>query len=267
MALLEDGVVVELGVEHRSEQSVLHGIYRGRVQRVVPSTQAAFLDIGLHRNAFLQIDQVPQGALDAWREEGRVPPADKGGARNGSGSGEPGLRLENLLRAGQPVLVQVVREPLGPKGLQGQLRSQSPGAVLRLSAAGAHWRHHLPGHGGTPGTAPHRGAGRAPEHAQGRVGSAFHRGTARRGDARGGHHAPRSRLDRDPEGEPLGSAGLSPGRGADGVPLHPGRAFVGIQRHPGGQRDSLRTDGELHPPVPARYGAQGSALLAELSDL
>jgi len=70
MALLEDGVVVELGVEHRSEQSVLHGIYRGRVQRVVPSTQAAFLDIGLHRNAFLQIDQIPQGALDAWRESG-----------------------------------------------------------------------------------------------------------------------------------------------------------------------------------------------------
>lgn len=114
MALLEEGVVVELGVEHRSDQSVLHGIYRGRVQRVVPSTQAAFLDIGLHRNAFLQIDQIPQGTVDAWREEGRVPDADRDGAANGSGGS--GLRIENLLRAGQPVLVQVVREPLGPKG-------------------------------------------------------------------------------------------------------------------------------------------------------
>ncbi|MCY4626920.1 MAG: Rne/Rng family ribonuclease [Acidobacteria bacterium] len=114
MALLEDGVVVELGVEHRSDQSVLHGIYRGRVQRVVPSTQAAFLDIGLHRNAFLQIDQIPRGTVDVWREEGRTPDAEKGGAANGSG--ESSLRIENMLRAGQPVLVQVVREPLGPKG-------------------------------------------------------------------------------------------------------------------------------------------------------
>lgn len=116
MALLEDGVVVELGVEHRSDQSVLHGIYRGRVQRVVPGTQAAFLDLGLHRNAFLQIDQVSQGALDAWREEGRVSDVADTEARKGGGSGGAALRLENLLRAGQPVLVQVVREPLGPKG-------------------------------------------------------------------------------------------------------------------------------------------------------
>ena len=125
MALLEDGVVVELGVEHRSDQSVLHGIYRGRVQRVVPSTQAAFLDIGLHRNAFLQVDQIPRGALEAWRGEGRIPatgkvPANAAGAgspRGSDGDGQtPGIRLEEVLRAGQPVLVQVVREPLGPKG-------------------------------------------------------------------------------------------------------------------------------------------------------
>lgn len=125
MALLEDGVVVELGVEHRSDQSVLHGIYRGRVQRVVPSTQAAFLDIGLHRNAFLQVDQIPAGALEAWRGEGRIPGPGKGPAhaagasspRGADGDGKaPGIRLEEVLRSGQPVLVQVVREPLGPKG-------------------------------------------------------------------------------------------------------------------------------------------------------
>ena len=130
MALLEDGAVVELGVEHRSEQSVLHGIYRGRVQRIVPSTQAAFLDIGLHRNAFLQVDQIPGGALAAWRDEGRMPEgarkADGGGADAGPSRGRDGIsgsngaasgfRLEDVLRSGQPVLVQVVREPLGPKG-------------------------------------------------------------------------------------------------------------------------------------------------------
>ena len=116
MALLEEGVVVELGVEHRSDQSVLHGIYRGRVQRVVPSTQAAFLDIGLHRNAFLQIDQIPKGVIEAWRGEGRVADTGKDTAASGSGSADSVPRLENVLRAGQSVLVQVVREPLGPKG-------------------------------------------------------------------------------------------------------------------------------------------------------
>lgn len=130
MALLEDGAVVELGVEHRSEQSVLHGIYRGRVQRVVPSTQAAFLDIGLHRNAFLQVDQIPGGAIDAWRGEGRIPEGSGKAEGRGSGAGTSrtreaavgsagpasGFRLEEVLRSGQPVLVQVVREPLGPKG-------------------------------------------------------------------------------------------------------------------------------------------------------
>ncbi len=109
MALLEDGEVVELGVEQRTEASVLHGIFRGRVQRVVPGTQAAFLDIGLPRSAFLQVDQVPEGAL-----------ATLAGATDEAGTAEVpasgGRRLEDLLRTGKTALVQVVREPLGPKG-------------------------------------------------------------------------------------------------------------------------------------------------------
>ncbi len=92
MALVEDGEVVELGVESTQRANALHGVYRGRVQRIVPATQAAFVDLGLARNGYLQAGQVP-------REAG----ADAG-------------RIEGVLKVGQPVLVQVTREPLGDKG-------------------------------------------------------------------------------------------------------------------------------------------------------
>ncbi len=136
MALLEDGAIVELGVEHRSGQSVLHGIYRSRVQRVVPGTQAAFLDLGLHRNGFLQTDQIPPGAVE-----------DSSGQGEGRSAGAR-PRLEELLKPGQTVLVQVVREPLGPKGykvscdlrLQGRFFDFRPfapeGAIVNRATAG-----------------------------------------------------------------------------------------------------------------------------------
>ncbi len=100
VALLEDGEVVELGVEPRAEQNILHGVYRGRVQRVIPGTQSAFVDLGLAQNGFLQAGNMPGGG--------------------GSGNG----RIEDLVRVGQSVLVQVTREPLGAKGykVSGMLR-------------------------------------------------------------------------------------------------------------------------------------------------
>ena len=106
IALLEDGEVVELGLQHHSEQNVLNGIYRGRVQRVAPSTQSAFVDIGLHRNAFLQVDQIPSGAAAAFTGDA---------AGNGATGGEKS-RIEEFLEPGRVVLVQVTREPLARKG-------------------------------------------------------------------------------------------------------------------------------------------------------
>lgn len=135
MALLEEGEVVELGLEHRSEQNVLNGIYRGRVQRVVPATQSAFVDIGLHRNAFLQWDQMPAGAVSALAE-----PADSEGNGNGDDGASP--RMEELLAPGRVVLVQVNREPLARKGyrltsrlnLQGRCFNFRPFAATGVTA-------------------------------------------------------------------------------------------------------------------------------------
>ena len=157
MALLEDGEVVELGVEHHAEHNVLHGIYRGRVQRVNASTQHAFVDLGLPKAGFLQIDQIPEGAPEGPARGGAGPAVRRSAAAdaaNGAGPagaggdearGAGGRRIEDILSTGQSVLVQVVREPLAPKGykvscdlnLQGRFfdfRPLAPNAVIARRA-------------------------------------------------------------------------------------------------------------------------------------
>ena len=96
-ALLENGVLQEVHIERAARRGVISNIYKGRVSRVLPGMQAAFIDIGLERTAFLH-------ASDIVRRQ------------NGNGGNEelPGIR--DLVREGAEVLVQVVKEPLGNKG-------------------------------------------------------------------------------------------------------------------------------------------------------
>jgi len=73
LAVMEDGELVEFYVEEREKESMLGNIYRGRVERVVPGMQAAFIDIGLSRNAFLYVrDLLTDG--DQNNLSGALPP-------------------------------------------------------------------------------------------------------------------------------------------------------------------------------------------------
>jgi len=92
-AVLSDGVLQELRIERVSRSSLLGNIYRGRVSRVLPGMQAAFVEIGLERTAFLHASDVRE-------------PADSGQRSD----------IRQLLREGDEVLVQVLKEPLGTKG-------------------------------------------------------------------------------------------------------------------------------------------------------
>lgn len=97
-ALLENGVLEEVYVERAARRGVIGNIYKGRVSRVLPGMQAAFVDIGLERTAFLH-------ASDITRINGRsTTPEDE----------LPGIR--ELVREGEDLLVQVVKDPLGNKG-------------------------------------------------------------------------------------------------------------------------------------------------------
>ena len=83
MALLEDGVVSELFIEREAHRGIVGNIYKGRVTRVLPGMQSAFVDIGLERDAFLYV-------ADVLEELGREPPRPPEEARGrGGGNGPP----------------------------------------------------------------------------------------------------------------------------------------------------------------------------------
>jgi ribonuclease G len=114
VAILEDGVLVEYSLEYPEEQKRAGNIYRGKVENVLPGMQAAFINIGEEKNAFLYID-------DVLHKEG----------------GEPGeepkpLSISNLLHEGQEVLVQMVKEPMGTKGARVVTQITIPGRYLVL---------------------------------------------------------------------------------------------------------------------------------------
>ncbi|MGV3564644.1 MAG: Rne/Rng family ribonuclease, partial [Nocardioides sp.] len=96
IAVLEDKVLVEHYVARESQTSLIGNVYLGRVQNVLPSMEAAFIDIGKGRNAVLYAGEVNWSAL-------------------GHKEGQP-RKIESVLSSGQPVLVQVTKDPVGAKG-------------------------------------------------------------------------------------------------------------------------------------------------------
>jgi ribonuclease G len=95
-ALLENGVLQEVYIERAVRRGLNSNIYRGRVLRVLPGMQAAFVDIGLERTAFLHASDIAASRVE-------------------NGPGEP-PNIRDLVREGDEIMVQVVKDPLGNKG-------------------------------------------------------------------------------------------------------------------------------------------------------
>jgi ribonuclease G len=95
-ALLENGVLQEVYVERTARRGLISNIYKGRVLRVLPGMQAAFIDIGLDRTAFLHASDIAKGRSFE------------------NGDDVPNIR--DLVREGDEIMVQVVKDPLGNKG-------------------------------------------------------------------------------------------------------------------------------------------------------
>jgi ribonuclease E len=109
IAVLEDGVLVEHYVDKSSHQSFVGNVYLGKVQNVLPSMEAAFVDIGKGRNAVLYAGEVN---FDASGLEGES------------------KRIESALKSGQSVLVQVTKDPVGHKGARLTSQVSLPGRYL-----------------------------------------------------------------------------------------------------------------------------------------
>jgi ribonuclease G len=120
VALLEDGRVSELFIEREQHRGIVGNIYKGRVSRVLPGMQSAFVELGLERDAFLYVDDVFEDI-----GENLLTPEEQGG--NGHGNHGP---IEERLKEGQDVLVQVVKEPIGQKGARITSHISIPGRYV-----------------------------------------------------------------------------------------------------------------------------------------
>lgn len=122
LAVREDGVLVEYYEEEAEAQRVAGNIYKGRVENVLPGMQAAFINVGLERNAYLYVDDAHP--LQAEELAGEVPEVP-GVPRRRRSIGE-------LLRPGQELVVQVAKEPVGQKGARVTRNLTLPGRFLVL---------------------------------------------------------------------------------------------------------------------------------------
>jgi ribonuclease G len=119
VALLEDGMLAELYIERTKGRSIVGNIYKGRVVKVLPGMQAAFVDIGLEKAAFLYVSDIYRDIEEysLMLEEGSNEEGDFEFEVQGVPSqlSQPS-QIEDLLCEGQEILVQVSKEPIGTKG-------------------------------------------------------------------------------------------------------------------------------------------------------
>src|SRR6476661_2667165 len=112
VAILEEDLVAEIFVERERQRGVVGNVYKGRVSKVLPGMQSSFINVGLERDGFLYVADV----VDTMEEFDRL---DGGEDEDGNGARgreradrveKPQPRIEELLKEGQEILVQVVKE-------------------------------------------------------------------------------------------------------------------------------------------------------------
>jgi ribonuclease, Rne/Rng family len=113
--------VAELYVERRGRRSIVGNIYKGKVDNVLAGMEAAFVDIGLERNGFLHVDEI-------------VLPGGEAAPRRGRGRGR---RITELLKSGQEIIVQVVKDPLKTKGARLSMNVSIAGRYLVYAPQGS----------------------------------------------------------------------------------------------------------------------------------
>jgi ribonuclease G len=147
VALVENGVLQEVHIERIGHRGLVGNVYKGQVARILPGMQAAFVDIGLERAAFLHASDVQPRApgsrarqpeaveSPAGGAESALADVELGGEWNGAARERP---IDELLKEGQDVVVQVVKDPLGTKGARLTTQITLPGRYLVYVPGGKH---------------------------------------------------------------------------------------------------------------------------------
>lgn len=113
VAYVEGGVLTDLKIERSTSPTLVGSIFRGKVNRVLPGMQAAFVDIGLEKAAFLYVGDI-QVDSRTWEEEAPIEDGDSDSEPGSDSSKYP--PIQDLIREGQMILVQVAKDPIGTKG-------------------------------------------------------------------------------------------------------------------------------------------------------
>ncbi|NLN62877.1 MAG: Rne/Rng family ribonuclease [Myxococcales bacterium] len=136
VAIIENGMIVELLVERENHRSAVGNIYRGRVTRVLPGMQAAFVDIGRDKHAFLHASDLlhpdeheaefesPQGGDEGTTGDTAPKPRQKGGRQSAKTS------IRDVIREGEFIAVQVSKDQIGTKGCRVTADVSLPGRHL-----------------------------------------------------------------------------------------------------------------------------------------
>jgi ribonuclease G len=131
VAILEDDVLVELMVERPDSTRIVGDIFLGRVEAVLPGIQAAFVDVGTEKAAFLHVSDVSQEEdaddADADEDDDDTASSDGGNGRRRTRRYPP---IQDILRKGQELLVQVTKEPISTKGPRVTAQISLPGRFL-----------------------------------------------------------------------------------------------------------------------------------------
>jgi ribonuclease G len=114
--------VAELYLERRGARSIVGNIYKGRVDNVLAGLEAAFVDIGLEKNGFLHVDEIVLPGVDA--------------PRRGRGQSRDGRQITDMLKPGQEIVVQVVKDPLKTKGARLSMDLTIAGRYMVLAPYG-----------------------------------------------------------------------------------------------------------------------------------
>ena len=148
VAIQEDGTIVELFVQRKDGSDIAGNIYKGRVQRVLPGMQAAFVNIGLEQAAFLHVNDVIKESYynlsDYEKAFGMDEAEDEVEELNPEANEiveravDREQHIEELLREGQEVLVDVAKSPIGTKGARVISHISLPGRYLVLMATSDH---------------------------------------------------------------------------------------------------------------------------------
>ncbi len=129
VAILEDDLVAEVFVERERQRGVVGNVYKGRVSKILPGMQSSFIALGLERDGFLYVAEV----IDTVEEFERLEAADeddKPSSAKPRDETRQQPKIEELLKEGQEILVQVVKEPLGTKGARLTSHVTMPGRFL-----------------------------------------------------------------------------------------------------------------------------------------